>query len=171
MFQTDQASAVLSLPAPAAAGTQGFFTNGNPGSGIAPTILDADFMNMVMMELVNVVVAAGLTPSKTNNSQLLAAIKAVGATASLANPGSLKLPGGFIAQWGTVTTSATADVAVTYPTVMLLGTLAVLTSAQATTAGAMTGWNTPTVNGFNINGWTATGTRAAVGASWLAIGH
>src|SRR5258708_12889188 len=104
MFQTDQASAVSSLPTPAAAGTQGFFTNGNPGSGIAPTILDADFMNMVMMELVNVVVAAGLTPSKTNNSQLLAAIKAVGATASLANPGSPKLPAASIPHLGTRTT-------------------------------------------------------------------
>ncbi|WP_175980070.1 hypothetical protein [Caballeronia zhejiangensis] len=77
MFQTDQATAATSLPTPSAAGTPGYFTNGNPASGVAATILDADFMNMVMMELVNVVTGAGLTPSKTANNQILAAIRAL----------------------------------------------------------------------------------------------
>jgi hypothetical protein len=75
MFQTDQATASSTLPTPAAAGTQGYFTNGNPASGIAATILDADFMNMVMMELVNVVSAGGLTPSKTTYTQVRDAVK------------------------------------------------------------------------------------------------
>ncbi|MEX3635942.1 hypothetical protein [Paraburkholderia sp. BR14320] len=171
MFQTDQPSAVLTLPTPAAAGTQGYFTNGNPVSGVAPTILDADFMNMIMMELINVVTAAGLTPSKTNNSQLLAAIKAIGSTGQLTNPGFLRTPFGFVMQWGTITTSASADLAVIYPTPMPNATFSVFTSAQMTSAGAMTGWNSPTVNGFNINGWNPNGgNRAAVLASWLAIG-
>jgi hypothetical protein len=170
MFQTDQSSAVLTLPAPAAASTPGYFTNGNPVSGIAPTILDADFMNMVMMELMNVVLAAGLTPSKTNSSQLLAAIKAIGASASLNNPGWLKLPAGFILQWGQANTSLTADVPVVYSTPMPNATLVVLTSSGLTTVGAWTGWNTTTANGFNINAWTATSSRAAIAASWLAIG-
>jgi hypothetical protein len=52
----------------------GYFTNGNPGTGVAATILDADFMNMVMMELTNVVSAGGLTPSKTTYNQVLSAI-------------------------------------------------------------------------------------------------
>ncbi|MFD1557103.1 hypothetical protein ACFSHT_15990 [Paraburkholderia silviterrae] len=77
MFQTDQPSAASSLPAPAVAGTQGFFTNGNPVSGIPATILDADFMNMLMMELINIVEAAGLTPSKTAYNQVLTAIRAL----------------------------------------------------------------------------------------------
>jgi hypothetical protein len=75
MFQTDQATAAASLPTPSSAGTQGYFTNGNPASGVAATILDADFMNMIMMELVNVVAAGGLTPSKTTYTQVRDSIK------------------------------------------------------------------------------------------------
>jgi hypothetical protein len=75
MFQTDQSTAVSSLPTPATAATPGFFTGGNPGSGQAATILDADFLNMVMVELLNVVESAGLTPSKTTYTQVVTAIK------------------------------------------------------------------------------------------------
>jgi hypothetical protein len=173
MFQTDQVSAVLSLPAPVAAGIPGYFTNGNPVSGIAPTILDADFMNMVMMELTNVVTAAGLTPSKTVYNQLLTAIRSVGVfvtSQSLATPGYLRLASGFILQWGTATTSATADVAVVYPLAYPTAPLVTLATAQTTTGGAFVGTNTATVNGFNINGWTANATRVLIGASWLSIG-
>jgi hypothetical protein len=75
MFQTDQASAVTSLPVPSAAHTPGYFTNGNPATGLPATVVDADFLNMSMMEIINVVTAAGLTPSKTTYNQLLAAIR------------------------------------------------------------------------------------------------
>lgn len=75
MFQTDQSTAASSLPTPASAGTQGYFTNGNPASGVAATIVDADFLNMTMLELVNIVTAAGLTLSKTTYNQVLLAIK------------------------------------------------------------------------------------------------
>jgi hypothetical protein len=173
MFQTDQPTAVSTLPAPAAAGTPGYFTNGNPGAGLAPTILGADFMNMVMMELINVVTAAGLTPSKTNYSQVLAAIKALGVTASSATPnGYLKLSNGFIFQWGSANTSASADVAVIFPTPFLTAVFQVLTSANLTAAAGMTGANAPTLNGFNLNGWATNGSnsRIAVNASWFAIG-
>jgi hypothetical protein len=77
MFQTDQATAASSLPAPSIAGTQGFFTNGNPATGVAATILDADFLNMMMMELINVVEAGGLTPSKTTYTQIRDAVLAL----------------------------------------------------------------------------------------------
>lgn len=77
MFQTDQSTAAASLPTPAAAGTPGYFTNGNPGTGVAATILDADFMNMVMLELTNIVTAGGLTPSKTTYTQVRDAVKAM----------------------------------------------------------------------------------------------
>ncbi len=78
MFQTDQATASNTLPAPASAGTPGYFTNGNPGSGVPATILDADFMNMLMIELSNVVTGAGITLSKTTYNQVLSAIKRIG---------------------------------------------------------------------------------------------
>lgn len=90
MFQTDQATAAALLPAPAAAGTQGYFTNGNPSTGVAATILDADFMNMVMLELANVVTGAGLTLSKTTYNQVLSAIKRIGQnTIVLADTGAV----------------------------------------------------------------------------------
>lgn len=73
MFHTDVSSASGSLPAPAAAGTPGYFDNGVPGS-VPRTIVDADYMNMLMMEVLNVVTTAGLTPSKTTYTQLTAAI-------------------------------------------------------------------------------------------------
>lgn len=75
MFKIDQATAAASLPTPAAPGTQGYFTNGNPASGIPATIVDADFMNMLMMEMMNVVTGGGQTPSKTTYNQMLLAIE------------------------------------------------------------------------------------------------
>lgn len=75
MFRIDDPSAVGSLPTPAAAGTEGFFTEGNPGTGVPATRVTGDFLNLLQEELRNVVVAAGLTPSKTNNAQLLSAIR------------------------------------------------------------------------------------------------
>jgi hypothetical protein len=90
MFQTDQATAATSLPAPAAAGTPGYFTNGNPATGVAATILDADFMNMIMMELSNVVTSAGITLSKTAYTQVRDAIKRIGQnTVVLADTGAV----------------------------------------------------------------------------------
>jgi hypothetical protein len=75
MYQTDDPTAVVALPTPAAPGTPGYFTDGNPGSGLQATILRADFMNSVMMELLNVITAAGITPSKTAYNQVLLAIQ------------------------------------------------------------------------------------------------
>ncbi|MGF6549299.1 hypothetical protein [Paraburkholderia youngii] len=79
MYQYDDPTVVSTLPTPAAAGTAGYFTDGNPASGAPATIMRSDFMNMIMMELLNVVQAGGLTPSKTTYNQLLAAIRALNA--------------------------------------------------------------------------------------------
>ncbi|RKP50502.1 phage head spike fiber domain-containing protein [Trinickia fusca] len=75
MYQYDDPTCVASMPMPAAAGTPGYFTNGNPGTGQAATILSADYMNMVMLELLNVVKTAGLSPSKNAYNQVITAIK------------------------------------------------------------------------------------------------
>lgn len=78
MYQIDVATAATALPTPAAPGTEGFFTDGNPASGLPATIVDADFMNMLMMELINLVEAGGQSPSKTTYNQVLSAIKVLG---------------------------------------------------------------------------------------------
>lgn len=77
MFQYDDPTVAATLPTPAAAGTAGYFTNGSAGSGTPATILTADFMNAVMLELLNVVTASGATPSKTSQSQILTAMKSM----------------------------------------------------------------------------------------------
>jgi hypothetical protein len=78
MFPTDQSTAASSLPTPAAAGTPGFFTGGNPASGIPATVVDPDWLNMIQQELINIVDAGGITPSKTTYTQVLSAIKRIG---------------------------------------------------------------------------------------------
>jgi hypothetical protein len=78
MYQIDNSTAAATIPASTAAGTPGFFTDGNPATGVAATIMPAEYQNMLMMEIINVLAAAGVTPSKSNFTQLLTAIRAVG---------------------------------------------------------------------------------------------
>lgn len=75
MYQYDDPTCATTLPTPAAPGTAGYFTDGNPAGGEAATDLRSDFMNMLMMELLNVAEAGGQTPSKTTYNQVLLAIK------------------------------------------------------------------------------------------------
>lgn len=77
MYQIDNSTASSTLPAPSTAGTAGYFTDGNPATGLAPTVVPAEFLNMLMMEMVNLVSTAGLTPSKADRTQVAAAVKAL----------------------------------------------------------------------------------------------
>ncbi|WP_338571960.1 hypothetical protein V6L78_28090 [Pseudomonas canadensis] len=74
MFQIDNSTAVAAIPAPTPAGPPGYFTDGNPATGVSATILPAEFMNMLMMENMNVLSAAGITPAKGQYNQLALAI-------------------------------------------------------------------------------------------------
>lgn len=77
MFRIDHSTAAVAIPTPGAAGTPGYFTEGNPGTGTAATVVTADWANMVQEELMEVILAASLTPSKTTRTQLLSAIQAL----------------------------------------------------------------------------------------------
>lgn len=77
MFRIDDPSAATTLPVPEAAGTERFFTEGVPGV-TAATLVRASFLNMIQEELRAIVVAGGLTPSKTNYTQLLTALRSAG---------------------------------------------------------------------------------------------
>lgn len=77
MYQIDNSTAATTIPVSTSAGTPGFFTDGNPATGVPATIMPAEYQNMLMMEIINVLTAAGVTPSKSNFTQLLTAIKAV----------------------------------------------------------------------------------------------
>lgn len=77
MYQIDVSSAAATQPASTSPGTAGFFTDGNPVTGVAATIVPAEFLNSVMMEMLGVLTAANITPDKTKFSQLSTAIKAL----------------------------------------------------------------------------------------------
>jgi hypothetical protein len=76
MHRIDDPTAVPTLPAPRPQGTPGYFTGGSPGSsGFAATVVRYEFMNALQEELAAIVAAAGLTLDKTNNGQVLAALR------------------------------------------------------------------------------------------------
>lgn len=197
MYQIDNATAIAVRPAATGAGTAGWFTDGNPGGGVPATILPAEFMNMLMAELMSVLSAGGITLDKTSSVQLLAALRAAGvfqtqatndsstkvATTAFANPGASlsangyqKLPSGLIIQWGTVTTSASADQTVTFPLAFpnacLSVTSTVVTAPAAGTVFCTTN-TTPSASSFGIGAWTlgSTTSRSAQSAKWIAIGN
>lgn len=61
------------------------FTGGNPQTGKLPTALDADYFDSVQEEIAGVIEAAGIVLNKSNNSQLLAAIKGLVGSGRLLN--------------------------------------------------------------------------------------
>jgi len=77
MYRIDDATAATSLPAPESAGTEGYFTEGNPAAGTPATNVRGSWLNMIQEELRAVVVAGGLTPSKTTYNQVLSALIAM----------------------------------------------------------------------------------------------
>lgn len=77
MFRIDNVTAAPALPAPAAAGTPGYFTNGDAVTNTPRTIVDQDWFNMVQEELISILAAAGIAPDKANRGQVLAAILAL----------------------------------------------------------------------------------------------
>lgn len=96
MFQIDNSTAVAAIPASTTQGPTGYFTDGNPATGVPATILPAEFMNMLMMENLNVLTAAGITPAKNQFNQLALAIAKIvqngaAGSASEAAAGILKL--------------------------------------------------------------------------------
>lgn len=82
MYQIDVSTAVAGLPTPAAAGTAGFFTDGNPATGTPATIVPADFLNMMMQELINVALEGTAPLSKSSYTQVRDAISNMVANAS-----------------------------------------------------------------------------------------
>lgn len=75
MFRIDSQGTSATLPTPAAVGvTVGYFTKGDPQNAILPTVVSDDWLNMVQEEILNVILGAGLTPSKTTYTQLRDAI-------------------------------------------------------------------------------------------------
>jgi hypothetical protein len=78
MHRIDDPTAVPTLPAPRPAGTPGFFTGGAPGAGgFLATVVRYEFMNSLQEELAYVVEQSGLSLLKTDNTQLLQALRKI----------------------------------------------------------------------------------------------
>lgn len=77
MYWPDRGSGVPVEPArrPVASAVRQYFTEG--GAGQAPTVPGGDWFNQITNEVLNVLAAAGIDPSKTDDDQLLQAIKTV----------------------------------------------------------------------------------------------
>lgn len=82
MFRIDTPTAVGALPAPDAAGAPGYFNHAPAGSGNTPTVVSADFLNMLQEELMAIVLDAGIAPDKTIHNQVLLSIKTIGANSA-----------------------------------------------------------------------------------------
>lgn len=78
MQRVTRSTAVAVLPAPpAGAGSPGYFTGGNPGTGTPATVPGFEWFNGVQEEIIAVIVAAGLTPDAGDLTQLRQAIAAL----------------------------------------------------------------------------------------------
>ncbi|CAB3779428.1 hypothetical protein LMG28688_00839 [Paraburkholderia caffeinitolerans] len=82
MYQIDVSTAASTQPASTALGTTGYFTDGNAATGVAATVVPAEFLNALMLEIMNAITGAGLALSKSSFNQLYTAIKTIGQSGS-----------------------------------------------------------------------------------------
>lgn len=147
MHRVDTATSVPALPAQDAAVVAGYFTKGNPATGVPATVPGADWFNAVQEELVSIIAAAGVALDRTAHNQVLTAINTIITAALTAQWSTLgashtangvqPLPGGLILQWGSMTASASNQSAhtFTYPTTF---PTAVLNAFMSSTSGFTT---------------------------------
>lgn len=77
MQRVKTATAIAVKPAYTAGGTPGYFRSGDAVAAIPPTVPGPDWFNMVQEEIVNVILAAGLTLNPEDDTQLADAIAAM----------------------------------------------------------------------------------------------
>lgn len=87
VYRIDVATATNTLPTPAALGTEGYWTKGNPGTGTPATVMDQDWFNALQENLIGVLTAAGVSHSKSDYTTLSRAIQ----TIAMAGQGSCRL--------------------------------------------------------------------------------
>jgi microcystin-dependent protein len=70
MQRVNRSSAVVTMPAPPAGGTPGYFTGGNPGGGTPPTTPGYEWFNGVQEELIGLILRGGITASNADLAQV-----------------------------------------------------------------------------------------------------
>lgn len=150
MHQYDDPTAAAVMPTPTAAGTPGFYRDGNAGAGIAPALVRAEQLNAIQMELLNILDEAGITPDKSDYTQVAAAIVAIATTVA----------GGAAGTTGDIKARALSTVPAGWlecdGAAVSRTTYAALFTAIGTTYGAGDGsttFNLPDLRGEFIRGW------------------
>lgn len=94
MQRVTRSTAVAVLPAPpAGAGSPGYFTGGNPGTGTPATVPGFEWFNGVQEELMHVIETAGLSGSSTDHTKLFQAIQLLVAAGTVPTGAMLPFPG------------------------------------------------------------------------------
>ncbi|SEI42727.1 hypothetical protein [Paraburkholderia diazotrophica] len=75
MYRIDDATAATSIPTPETAGTEGYFTEGNPATNTPATKVRGSWLNMIQEELCAILAAAGIARSKTTYNQVNTALQ------------------------------------------------------------------------------------------------
>lgn len=91
--------------------------------------------------------------------------------ASLVAAGYQRLPSGLIVQWGSFTSSNSADVAVTFPVAFPTACRHLALGAQCVSGLNSPGYNSLVAAGFSGNAWSSAATRSVTTVSYLAIGN
>jgi hypothetical protein len=189
MFRIDNSSAVAVRPAPIAAGTPGFFGRGDAAHGLIPTIMSADWANMMQEENISLLTAAGIAPSKTDTGQVLAALQKLFLARAesaqlLAANGYFQFPkpdpaaNSLIMQWGSTSAfAAEGSVSVSFP--IQFPNACLVGFASTTLPGANLGqdaWaqtfgKTTTTLGIYMQKASGGDVAWGMSASWLAIGY
>lgn len=183
MQRIDNDSAVAVRPEPQAAGTPGFFGRGDPSDGTKPTVVTADFLNMIQEELATIVTAANLTLNKTDVTQVWTALQRLLATRSeiaqsLVQNGYYTFPKPtpdaeqLILQWGFPTSSATANgsVSVTFPIEFPNSNLGqpIITPANATPTPYHAWSSNASKTGFTL--YISASSTAGIGCMYFQLG-
>ncbi len=82
----------------------------------------------------------------------------------------------LIVQWGSTTTSSTADTAITFPIAFPNSLLSLVgteytTAASTASSTAIVALANSTITGFDVGTYDHAGTRIADGAKWIALGY
>lgn len=77
MYRVDHPTAKAALPVSTAAGTPGYYGDGDAALGEQATVVEAEHLNMLQEEIANCVESAGLDLDKADRTQLYQAMQAV----------------------------------------------------------------------------------------------
>lgn len=164
-FRDFEAAASATPPSAPGTPSNGYATNGNPGTGAPATKPGAYWFHAIGEELRAVVVAAGITPLSSSVVQLLAALNAGwDMIKSHGSSGYQKLPGGLIIQWGAYSiltggSPQTISLNMTFPTAQYF---TIGGTQNASAIGGANNASTSTISVFS--------NTSGAGVAWISIG-